>query len=62
MLAAANNSIFVNLNFIGDSEGNYFVSYANLQAGEIICSAFRPFEIDVFERRVLAREATVHLD
>ena len=62
MFAAANDSISVNLNFVGNTKGNYFIADANDKPWEIFDIAVGPFEIDVFECAVFTSGTHIFFD
>lgn len=62
MSAAANDSISVNLNFVGNAKGDNFVADANDETWEIFNIAVGPFEIDVFECAVFTSGTHIFFD
>lgn len=62
MLAAANDSISVNLNFVGNAKGDNFIADANDETREISNIAVGPFEIDVFECAVFTSGTHIFFD
>ena len=62
MRSATDDSIFVNLNFLGYAKRDNFIANPNGEAGEFVAFSLGPFEVDVFERRKLARHSKIRLD
>ena len=62
MRSATDDSVFVNLNFLGYAKRDNFIANPNCEAGEFIALALGPFEVDVLERRKLARHSKIRLD
>ena len=62
MLAATNDSISINLNFICNAKCDNFIADANDKSWEIFNVAVGPFEIDVLECAVLASGAYIFFD
>jgi hypothetical protein len=62
VFAAANDSISVNLNFVGNAKGDNFVADANDKPWEIFDIAVGPFEIDVFECAVFTSGTHIFFD
>jgi hypothetical protein len=62
MRSATDDSVFVNLNFLGYAKRDNFIANPNGEAGEFVAFSLGPFEVDVFERRKLARHSKIRLD
>ena len=62
MRSATDDSVFVNLNFLGYSKRDNFIANPNGEAGEFVNFSLGQFEVDVFERRKLARHSKIRLD
>jgi len=59
VFAAPNDSVFINLNFVGHAKGNDLVADTNNKPWKIFNVAVGPFEIDVLERAVFTSGANV---
>jgi len=59
--ATTYDSVFVNNNFVGNTEGDNFVANFYLQVGEVIFTSIRPFEFHGFKRWVTFRHPDVFL-
>ena len=53
MCSATDDSVFVNLNFLGYAKRDNFIANPNGEAGEFVALTLGPFEVDVLERRKL---------
>ena len=62
MLAASNDSISINLNFVCNAKGDNFIADANDESWEIFNVAIGPFKIDVLECAVFASGAYIFFD
>lgn len=62
MLAAADDSVFVNFYFVGDTERHDFIAYANTEAWEVVALAFAPLEVDVLEGLKFSSLTYIQLD
>ena len=52
MCAAPDNAIFIDLNFIGVTEGHKFFLILNGEAGKLVASSFRPLKINLAKARI----------
>ena len=62
MRSATDDSVFVNLNFLGYAKRDNFIANPNGEAGEFVTLALGPFEVDVLERRKFACNSKIFLD
>ena len=62
MRSATDDSVFVNLNFLGYAKRDNFIANPNGEAGEFVALALGPFEVDVLERRKFACNSKIFLD
>jgi hypothetical protein len=59
--ASTNNSARINLNFVGNTKGYYFIADANDKLWKIFNAAIGPFKIDVLESFVFASGTYISL-
>ena len=62
VLAAADDAIFVYVNFFGNTESDDLFTHANTEAREVIALTIGPLEVDVFERSELTSFSDIQLD
>jgi len=60
--AAANDSIFIDLDFLRNTKRHYLVAHANFDSWKIIADAIRPLEVDGLESRKLFGDAHIFFD
>ena len=62
MCSTTDDAVVVDLDFIRSAEGDNFGTHLDFESREVLTSSLRPLEVDVLERRVLARGADVSFD
>ncbi len=62
LCAAADHTVFVNLKLTGSAEADDLVAHLHAELREVVALAFAPLEVDVLERRILARFAHIPLN
>ena len=58
----ADDSVFINHDFFGDTKRHDFIANSNLQAGKLVPVAFGPFVLHVLERREIFHDSDVTLN
>ena len=62
MCSTTHNAVLIDDDFIGYAKRDNFVANTNGKARKVFSYAVRPFEVDVFERCILAGNTAVFLD
>lgn len=60
--AATDDAVFIDVDLVGNTEGDNLVAHANGEAGELVALALGPLEVDVFKGGVTLSNTQVGLD